>query len=874
MLYSPINYQGNKSRIVDKLLPYIPQNTSSIREIFCGSAILSFSSSIDNVYLNDTNRFVLDLIQYFYSNNAEEIIKKTDSIISQYGLTNTYYEGKSVYVEEKHEGLSRYNKEAYNKLKNDYNKDKDIAKLFVLVVYGFNHFLRFNRKNEFNVPVGKIDFVESLRNRTLEYCKAVQSKKLTLTNLDFRAKCLYENKKRSDLFYFDPPYLITQAPYNSFWSEKDEKDLLDLLDNLNNKGYKFLLSNVVESNGKVNFLLKEWMKKYTVKHIKRQYLNSSYQKKNLSNADEVIIYNYSEDEMNNSDAGRSGNRKGYKVFSINTTVRNPKRNMEFLRHFVPYEGKDFYDELSYQYFFDLVVDGVYRLSDIPEYVKKKIADGEKLTISEAKEAIKNNPQATGLHGRVMTQLRSMKDQGFLRFERVKRGVNKIYITALGKELLDEKTDATLIYTKAMIGMHAHSPIRVQLLNEARPFLNTLFAINEVKKQWTALENEAKGVLMHEFSTFILSMKDCDYKKAADEIIKYRKKFKYEINLPYIRNYLKENNILPLNDNSILKEYPDDVFRKFEMTGLIIKRGAFGYTYYDFSSYNIEKIESILFAYKGYKFETFASEIDYYDYLSKIEIPWKKSDIVRKKIVESKEKLLAQNGFTLNKDLSLDEKEKSLDRFFYNMNLQKAANKYDIKLLNKELMILAGIVRDKSKFDEISEPLRLEYLLALLIGKKYGTAGLVSNIIYNEDGEPLHFAPSGKCDIVYIHEDGSFIFEPTMQRGRNQVLNNETTNVARHVEEQTEETGIEYRAMMIAPYVHPDVTRFFKFESVDSKVKIAPININRMVGLVDDSTKIKDLGVNFDIIVSDLLHLDKNDYSDKINKYKPSESCYQ
>lgn len=196
MLYSPINYQGNKSRIVDKLLPYIPQNTSSIREIFCGSAILSFSSSIDNVYLNDTNRFVLDLIQYFYSNNAEEIIKKTDSIISQYGLTNTYYEGKNVYVEEKHEGLSRYNKEAYNKLKNDYNKDKDIAKLFVLVVYGFNHFLRFNRKNEFNVPVGKIDFVESLRNRTLEYCKAVQSKKLTLTNLDFRAKCLYENQNK------------------------------------------------------------------------------------------------------------------------------------------------------------------------------------------------------------------------------------------------------------------------------------------------------------------------------------------------------------------------------------------------------------------------------------------------------------------------------------------------------------------------------------------------------------------------------------------------------------------------------------------------------------------------------------------------------
>ena len=130
--------------------------------------------------------------------------------------------------------------------------------------------------------------------------------------------------------------------------------------------------------------------------------------------------------MANNNIGRSGNRKGYKVFSISTTLRNPKRNMEFLRQFVPYAGKDFDDSLSYQYFFDLVVNGVYKLSDIPQYVKKKLADGEKLTVSEAKEAILNNPQATGLHGRVMTQLRSMKDQGFLRFVTVKRGLYKIY----------------------------------------------------------------------------------------------------------------------------------------------------------------------------------------------------------------------------------------------------------------------------------------------------------------------------------------------------------------------------------------------------------------------------------------------------------------
>ena len=578
-------------------------------------------------------------------------------------------------------------------------------------------------------------------------------------------------------------------------------------------------------------------------------------------------------EMNNNINGRSGNRKGYKIFSINTTVRNPKRNTEFLRHFVPYAGKEFNESLSYQYFFDLIIDGVYRLTDIPKNVKKKIASGEKLTIIEAEEAIKNNPQATGLHGRVMTQLRSMKDQGFLRFETIKQGLYKIFITPLGQELLDEKTDATLIYTKAMIGMHAHSPIRVKLLNEARPFLNMIFVINEVKKQWEALGNRAKGILRHEFAAFVLSMKDCDYKKAANDIITYRKKFKYELNMPYIEQYLLDNEILPIAEVSLKNDYPDDVFRKFEMTGLIIKRGVFGYIYYDFSQYNIKKIESILEVYKDYKSETFTSEVDYYDYLSKIAIPWQKNDIVRKKIVESKEKLLAKNGFTINKELSLDEKEKSLDRFFYNMNLQKAANKYDIKLLNKELLILAGAIREKSKFDEISEPLRLEYLLALLIGKKYGTGGLVSNIIYNEDGEPLHFAPSGKCDIIYHHEDGSYIFEPTMQRGKNQILNNETANIARHIKEQMQETGIKYRAMMIAPYVHPDVSDYFKYKTNQLKISIAPISISRMVGLIYDSEKIKDLGLNFDIIVDNLLCLDENEYCDKINGYIPIQASY-
>ncbi len=292
MLYSPINYQGNKSRIVDHLLAVLPQNVTSIHEIFCGSAVFSFASNVHNLFLNDINTHITDVVRYFQNNEADDIIDQADAIIAQYGLTNTFYEGKEPYPEKKHEGLSRYNKEAFNRLRNDYNTDKDIAKLFVLLIYGFNHYLRFNAKDEFNVPVGKVDFVKTLRDKTREYCQATKNREITITNYDFRRDELYRDVETSAIYYFDPPYLITQAPYNLFWTEKEEIDLLHIIDALNDSGYRFILSNVVESNGKHNDLLDRWMQQYNVKHIYRQYLNANYRKKNLGHADEVIITNF------------------------------------------------------------------------------------------------------------------------------------------------------------------------------------------------------------------------------------------------------------------------------------------------------------------------------------------------------------------------------------------------------------------------------------------------------------------------------------------------------------------------------------------------------------------------------------------------------
>lgn len=564
--------------------------------------------------------------------------------------------------------------------------------------------------------------------------------------------------------------------------------------------------------------------------------------------------------------GTSGARIGYKIFSINTTIRNPKRNFDFLEAFSKYDGKVMNNANLYNLFFDLVKKGIYKFTNVPQNVKYKIELGLELTPNEVNDAIKDNPQATGLNGRVMTQLRALKDLSLLVFE---DGGNRkldrvIKISKLGHDLLNNPENATNIYTKIMLGIHANNPCRVKQLNEARPFLNTLFAIDEVNSMWKKLGNEPKGILLHEFSVFVLSMKNCDYKKAAKDIIAYRNEFKYEINKKYLCDYLNANDVLPLEWKSAIRDYPDEVFRKFEMTGLLVKHGKSPYTYINFSQYNKSKIESILEDYKNYKFVKFNSVEEYYEFQQNIILPWESSDIVKKQIIKAKASVL---NITLDSTLTLEQQEAYLDRIFFNQALSKAVDRYEEKDILKELLILSGRESGKSLFDDISEPLRLEYLLALAMGKKYGTKGLISNIIYNEDGLPLHCAPSSKCDVIYHDEQGSYILEPTMQRGRTSQMNSETTNIVRHVKDEEKRTGLSYRVAMVAPYVHPDVVDFFQYKHNRENVKIVSISIDWIANLFNISATIPDLNDNYDKTLQQSEILDNNEFSDFINSYK-------
>ena len=281
MIGSPLNYTGNKFKLLNQLIPYLNNQSDTFIDIFAGSGLVALNTNANELILNDNNKITIQLLNYFRDNDSKTINDNMDRIIKKYGFTDSYRNGLKSYKEEKHEGLSKYNKEPFNKLKFDYNEKPTVDKLFALIVFGFNHYIRFNSKGLYNVPVGKVDYTASLRKKTEQYEIALSNRKITISMKDFRDKSLYKNPKA--LYYFDPPYLITLAPYNALWNEKDEKDLLNLLDNLD---------NVIESNRKTNYILKEWSKKYNIIYLNRKYLNSNYRKKNITIAQEVLIINY------------------------------------------------------------------------------------------------------------------------------------------------------------------------------------------------------------------------------------------------------------------------------------------------------------------------------------------------------------------------------------------------------------------------------------------------------------------------------------------------------------------------------------------------------------------------------------------------------
>lgn len=297
---SCLNYTGGKYKLLNQILPLFPQNINNFVDLFCGGANVAININANQINCYDNIDELIELFNFIRNNNVEEIIANIEEVIKIYGLSETNKNGYDYYNCDTSKGLSQYNKESYMRLRNDYNNQaykSDYEKIlwfYTLIIFGFNNQIRFNKNGEFNIPSGKRDFNNKLRNKLINFSNRIRSINISFKYSDFRDVNL-DNLNKNDLVYIDPPYLITTATYNEQggWSENDEVDLLNLLDKLNDNGIRFALSNVFECKGKTNNILIEWSHKYRVHYLNHNYNNSNYQViDRTSKTLEVLICNY------------------------------------------------------------------------------------------------------------------------------------------------------------------------------------------------------------------------------------------------------------------------------------------------------------------------------------------------------------------------------------------------------------------------------------------------------------------------------------------------------------------------------------------------------------------------------------------------------
>ena len=294
---SPLFYVGDKYKLITEIKTHFPQHIGRLIEPIVGGGSVFMNVDANEFLLNDIDSFVIAIHKMLcsYVDREYEFFKEFFNIVKKYNLSLSYKENtvpKELKESFPKTYFAKYNKEAYSQLRDDFNKGgkQDIMQLYALLIYGFNRMLRFNKKGDFNLPVGNVDFNQNTYNAIVDYFTLLKDKNVVWYNEDFRVFLNNIDYREDDLIYLDPPYLITFSEYNKLWNEETERELLNLLDDLNKRDIKFAISNVTHYKGKVNNLFLEWSKHYNSFPIKSNYI--SFNDNTVKNFNEVLVTNF------------------------------------------------------------------------------------------------------------------------------------------------------------------------------------------------------------------------------------------------------------------------------------------------------------------------------------------------------------------------------------------------------------------------------------------------------------------------------------------------------------------------------------------------------------------------------------------------------
>ena len=269
-----VKWAGGKRQIIKELIKLAPLEYSTYYEPFVGGGALLFELSPKKAVINDYNEELMNVYNCIKDGNKfEKMVRELN-----------HYEAS-------------HNKEFYLELR---NKDRDQKKFMKISDYKraartiylnkacFNGLYRVNSKNEFNVPFGKKEKVNTYDGQNLGIIHSfLNFNDIKIMNVDFEEAV--KDAKKGDFIYFDPPYDSDTHTFNSYTEEgfgkKDHIRLANTFKELDKKGCYVMLSN--HNTELVNELYKD----FNI-HIIEAKRNINANGKKRGKVEEVIITNY------------------------------------------------------------------------------------------------------------------------------------------------------------------------------------------------------------------------------------------------------------------------------------------------------------------------------------------------------------------------------------------------------------------------------------------------------------------------------------------------------------------------------------------------------------------------------------------------------
>lgn len=258
-----LKWVGGKSQLLNELFKYIPNDYNKYIEPFVGGGALFFNLSPETAIINDSNEELI---------NAYKIVR--DDVDGLIELLRTYDYEKSFYYEMR------------AKSPNGLSKTERAARLIYLNKTCFNGLYRVNKKNEFNVPMGRYSNPNICDEEKLTAAsKALQN---TVIECGDYKDVLTKYASKGDLVYIDPPYQPVsnfsdfKRYTKEFFYQEDQVKLRDFVGELKAKG-----CFVIASNSYCDFIL-ELYKDFDIKVVSaKRYINKIAERRN--NINEVII---------------------------------------------------------------------------------------------------------------------------------------------------------------------------------------------------------------------------------------------------------------------------------------------------------------------------------------------------------------------------------------------------------------------------------------------------------------------------------------------------------------------------------------------------------------------------------------------------------